>query len=100
MDKYKYLKVFYNDILVGTLAKTPDRVVAFEYDLDWLNNGFSISPFSLPLIKKVGLAFHLLVYRSSRKSLFQNTIHLVVYLEFLTTVCLTGGDDCLLIDYF
>ena len=53
MDKYKYLKVFYNDILVGTLAKTPERVVAFEYDLDWLNNGFSISPFSLPLIKKV-----------------------------------------------
>lgn len=53
MDKYKYLKVFYNDILVGTLAKTPVRVVAFEYDLDWLNNGFSISPFSLPLIKKV-----------------------------------------------
>ena len=53
MDKYKYLKVFYNGILVGTLAKTPERVVAFEYDLDWLNNGFSISPFSLPLIKKV-----------------------------------------------
>ena len=53
MDKYKYLKVFYNDILVGTLAKTPDRVFAFEYDSDWLNNGFSISPFSLPLIKKV-----------------------------------------------
>lgn len=53
MDKHKYLKVFYNDILVGTLAKTPERVVAFEYDLDWLNNGFSISPFSLPLIKKV-----------------------------------------------
>ena len=53
MDKYKYLKVFYNDILVGTLAKTPDRVVAFEYDSNLLNNGFSISPFSLPLIKKV-----------------------------------------------
>ena len=53
MDNYKYLKVFYNDILVGTLAKTPDRVVAFEYDSDWLNNGFSISPFSLPLIKKI-----------------------------------------------
>ncbi len=53
MDNYKYLKVFYNDILVGTLAKTQERVVAFEYDSDWLNNGFSISPFSLPLIKKV-----------------------------------------------
>lgn len=53
MDSYKYLKVYYNDILVGTLAKTPERVVAFEYDSDWLTNGFSISPFSLPLIKKV-----------------------------------------------
>ena len=53
MDNYKYLKVFYNNILIGTLAKTPERVVAFEYDSDWLNNGFSISPFSLPLIKKV-----------------------------------------------
>ena len=53
MDNYKYLKVFYNDIIVGTLAKTPERVVAFEYDSDWLNNGFSISPFSLPLVKKV-----------------------------------------------
>lgn len=53
MDNYKYLKVFYNDILVGTLAKTPERVVAFEYDSDWLIKGFSISPFSLPLNKKV-----------------------------------------------
>ncbi|MBP3820318.1 type II toxin-antitoxin system HipA family toxin [bacterium] len=55
MDNYKYLKVFYNDRLVGTLAKTPDRLVAFEYDANWLNNGFSISPFSLPLQKKVYL---------------------------------------------
>lgn len=53
MDNYKYLKVFYNDTLVGTLAKTPDRLVAFEYDSEWLANGFSISPFSLPLQKKV-----------------------------------------------
>ena len=55
MDNYKYLKVFYNDKLVGTLAKTPDRLVAFEYDNDWLATGFSISPFSLPLQKKVYL---------------------------------------------
>lgn len=53
MDNYKYLKVFYNDRLVGTLAKTPDRLVAFEYDSEWLTTGFSISPFSLPLQKKV-----------------------------------------------
>ncbi len=55
MDNYKYLKVFYNDELVGTLAKTPDRLVAFEYDSEWLATGFSISPFSLPLQKKVYL---------------------------------------------
>jgi len=55
MEDYKYLKVFYNDKLVGTLAKTPDRLVAFEYDNEWLATGFSISPFSLPLQKKVYL---------------------------------------------
>ena len=55
MDNYKYLKVFYNDTLVGTLAKTPDRLVAFEYDSEWLATGFSVSPFSLPLQKKVFL---------------------------------------------
>ena len=55
MDNYKYLKVFYNDKLVGILAKTPDRLVAFEYDNEWLATGFSISPFSLPLQKKVYL---------------------------------------------
>lgn len=55
MEDYKYLKVFYNDKLVGTLAKTPDRLVAFEYDSEWLATGFSISPFSLPLQKKVYL---------------------------------------------
>jgi len=53
VDNYKYLKVFYNDELVGTLAKTSDRLIAFEYDNDWLANGFSISPFSLPLERKV-----------------------------------------------
>ena len=55
MEDYKYLKVFYNDKLVGTLAKTPDRLVAFEYDNDWIATGFNISPFSLPLQKKVYL---------------------------------------------
>lgn len=53
MDNFKFLKVYYNDVLVGTLAKTPENLVAFEYDTDWLNNGFSISPLSLPLVKKV-----------------------------------------------
>ena len=46
------------------------------------------------------LVFHLLVYHSSRKSLFQNTIHLADYLEFLTIVCLMVGGDYSLTDYF
>lgn len=53
MDNYKYLKVYFNETLVGTLATTKENLVAFEYDEIWLNNGFSISPFSLPLEKKV-----------------------------------------------
>lgn len=53
MNNYNSLQVFYEDILVGTLAKTQDNLVAFEYDSDWLLNGFSISPLSLPLVKKV-----------------------------------------------
>ena len=41
------------DRKVGTLATTASHLVAFEYDNDWLTEGFSISPFSLPLQKGV-----------------------------------------------
>lgn len=34
---------------VGTLAQTPNGLAAFEYDPQWLSDGFSISPLSLPL---------------------------------------------------
>ena len=83
MEKYKYLKVFFNGLPVGTLAKTPDNLVAFEYDGDWLNNGFSISPFSLPLVKKF---------------LYRNLIRLTVYSAFLMILCRTAGEGCLLTD--
>lgn len=53
MNNYKYLKVYFNGLCVGTLARMKDYRVAFEYDKDWLNTGFSISPFSLPLKSKV-----------------------------------------------
>ncbi len=38
---------------VGTIASTPDGLMAFEYADSWLADGFSISPFSLPLEKRV-----------------------------------------------
>jgi serine/threonine-protein kinase HipA len=40
---------------VGTLASTPDGFVAFEYAENWLATGFSISPLSLPLERRVFL---------------------------------------------
>lgn len=46
------IKVYYNNKLVGFIARLDDKY-AFEYDDDWLLNGFSISPFSLPLKKEV-----------------------------------------------
>ena len=53
MNKIKSLEVFYNEKKVGTLALMKNNIVAFEYDSNWITNGFSISPFSLPLKKQV-----------------------------------------------
>lgn len=47
------LQVFYEERLVGTLAITNHKKIAFEYDDQWIEAGFAISPFSLPLEKKV-----------------------------------------------
>jgi len=49
----KNLDVLYNQIKVGTLAISNENKIVFQYDKDWINNGFSISPFKLPLIDKV-----------------------------------------------
>lgn len=47
------LKVFYNNSLVGYLKELDNGMIAFQYSNYWLNNGFSISPISLPLKDKV-----------------------------------------------
>ncbi len=47
------LKVKYKGYDVGILALTSNKKVAFSYDEVWLEKGFSISPFSLPLEDKV-----------------------------------------------
>lgn len=49
MKTNKMLYVLMGDRKVGMLAKTPDHLAAFEYDAQWLQCGFSISPISLPL---------------------------------------------------
>lgn len=55
MDRIKQLGVFFHERKVGTLALYQQRLGAFEYEKDWIENGFTISPFSLPLEKKVFL---------------------------------------------
>lgn len=43
------LSVSINGRKVGMLARTPEGLAAFEYDSSWIAEGFSISPYSLPL---------------------------------------------------
>jgi len=52
----KFLNVFYDKRKVGRIAQTPENLLAFEYDTEWLRDGFSISPFKLPLEKRVFIA--------------------------------------------
>lgn len=53
MKESKQLIVKYQGRTVGVLAETKDGFGAFQYDREWLQNGFSISPFSLPLEDRV-----------------------------------------------
>lgn len=48
----KKLLVKYNGLLVGTLVDT-NNGISFQYDENWIKEGFSISPLSLPLTDKV-----------------------------------------------
>ena len=45
----KKVIVKYNGKTVGYLAELENKKIGFQYDSGWLKNGFSISPFSLPL---------------------------------------------------
>ena len=49
----KAVRVKYADRYVGTVALSNNGKTAFSYDDEWIESGFSISPFSLPLEKKV-----------------------------------------------
>ncbi|HBD06524.1 MAG TPA: toxin HipA [Firmicutes bacterium] len=49
MRNVKKLTVKYNERTVGYLAEIDNTRIGFEYEDEWIKNGFSISPFSLPL---------------------------------------------------
>ena len=48
----KKLIVKHNGLTVGYLAEIEGKI-GFQYNENWLNDGFSISPFSLPLERKI-----------------------------------------------
>lgn len=53
IEQVKKLEVKYNGLTVGYLAEVQDGRIAFQYDSAWAKNGFSISPFSLPLSNQI-----------------------------------------------
>ncbi|MFO7611560.1 MAG: type II toxin-antitoxin system HipA family toxin [Clostridia bacterium] len=53
MESTKHLSVLFGGEKVGKLAIYKRNLAAFEYESEWIAQGFSISPFSLPLEKKV-----------------------------------------------
>lgn len=57
--KVEQIEVFYAQTRLGRLALAPDHCCLFEYDPEWIQTGFSISPFYLPMkqgVQKAG--FH------------------------------------------
>lgn len=80
MQKINELKVFYKSRQVGTMAAYKNYLAAFEYTTEWLAEGFSISPYSLPLQKKVFIP---------------KLIHSMDYIECLLITCLMVGVGCL-----
>ena len=49
MNSISMIEIFISDRRVGRMALTPEGLCGFEYDVDWIQSGFSISPFYLPL---------------------------------------------------
>lgn len=42
MNRINKLEVYYHDARVGTMALYQNRLALFEYDNDWIADGFSI----------------------------------------------------------
>lgn len=56
MNSTKKVNVLIDNTLVGSIAMTSDWLCAFQYSDEWLETGFSISPFALPLKSDLFLA--------------------------------------------
>jgi len=56
MNKIEKVSVRMNGCEVGTLALTQQGLCVFQYSRSWLVDGFSISPFELPLKEEITIA--------------------------------------------
>ena len=56
METADKLEIYFGGVKVGTMAPYQRYRTAFEYSEEWLRDGFSISPFSLPLQPGVKIA--------------------------------------------
>ena len=56
MNKVTVVEVLIGNRTVGRLALTKDQQCVFEYDSEWLKDGYSISPLELPLNLGVKIA--------------------------------------------
>ena len=56
METVDKLEVYYRGRHVGTMAPYRRYLTAFEYTADWIQDGVSVSPFSLPLVPGVKIA--------------------------------------------
>ena len=52
MQEINSLIVTYRGRTVGDLVALKNGEIAFQYDDEWIESGFPVSPFSLPLVKK------------------------------------------------
>jgi len=59
--KIKEVEVYHEGRLVGFLSGPSDGAYTFVYSKDWIKNGFSISPFKLPLTNDVHVCCDYLV---------------------------------------
>ena len=67
IEEVKKLNVKYNGKIVGYLAELKNGSIAFQYDNEWLKNGFSISPISLPLSNEIYIGNY--VHRKTSKEI-------------------------------
>ena len=95
MIDVQQIEVWMHGRQVGRLALTPQRpqTCAFEYTAEWLQDGFSISPFELPLTPGLKIApykpfdGHFGVFSDSLPDGWDKSFSIVIWRSKVLTAC-------------